>query len=110
MVGYEITPLISDLQGYALIYALIMLFMVLVTGIHFSIVSMREDNPEIQWKGKFLFISFIFYFIGEMDFMSMFFGIEFAVITRLILIIANIFFYIGFIMPEFMKKRLNLEE
>ena len=110
MLGSEVTPFIGKSPDIIILFALILLITVLITGLHFSITSMREKDPEIKWKGKILFISFIFYGIGEMDFMSIFFGLEFAVITRLILIIGNILFYIGFIMPEFVKKRLNLEE
>ena len=111
MIGNEITPFISDAPDIILLYAFILLITVLITGLHFSIRSMRvQDNPEVKWKGRFLFISFILYFFGEMDFMSMFFGIEFAVFTRLILIFSSILFYIGFMMPDFMKKLLNLEE
>ncbi len=111
MLGYEITAFMSDASDIVLIFSFILLFTVLATGLHFSIKSMRVlDNPEVQWKGKFLFISFILYFFGEMDFMSMFLGLEFAVIARLILILSTILFYIGFIMPDFMKKLLNLKD
>ncbi len=111
MLGYEITAFMSDASDIVLLFSLILLITVLVTGLHFSIKSMKVlDNPAVKWKGKFLFICFILYFFGEMDFMSIFLGLEFAVIARIILIISTIFFYIGFMMPDFMKKLLNIKD
>jgi hypothetical protein len=110
ITGKEITPFITESGDVILIWAIIAIITMLITGIHFSVDSIRVDNLEIQWKGKFLLISFMLYVFGEMDFLSMFLGVEFAVLTKLILIIANFLFYIGFIMPDFMKRILSLEK
>lgn len=77
---------------------------ILLTGYLFVKKSMHSDNPEIRLKSKFLLLAFIFYVIGStldtlltLDWitLALFRGFE----------IASAFsFYLGFILPSFVKK------
>ncbi len=91
-VNFGIIPLCFMIFG---------LLSILVTGIIFSRKSMKMDDPNIKWRGRFLLIAFILYTIGAMGDAAI--PVEsplLTVITRLILIISGIAFYFGFFLPK----------
>lgn len=79
----------------------------LITGLLFSIKSIKVDNPEVQLKGKILLIGFIsFSLAAVMD--AVIPDLTFVlVITRLILISSAIEYYIGFFLPKALANRVN---
>jgi hypothetical protein len=104
LIATERGPLDVDYQGFVLLYMMISVLTAIISGIHFSIASMKIDSKEVQWKGRFLLISFIAFGIGA-------FGdaVVTLLIFRVLLLISSLFFYIGFIMPKWMKKILSLK-
>ena len=91
---------------FALIFDIFTLISVLITGLIFSIKSMRVDNSEIQWKGRFLLIAFVFFSIGAfLDAAIPNIGIT-IVIGRILLIISAIAYYLGFFLPDRLAKLL----
>ncbi|TXT60052.1 MAG: conserved membrane protein of unknown function [Promethearchaeota archaeon] len=91
--------------GFTMIYLIINLFTILTLGIYFGKESLKATNPEINLKGKFLIVAFLFYFIGGFLDSSLPLNIVTLSLTRIILILGSFFFYNGFILPEWIKNR-----
>ena len=89
---------------YMLVYLIILLIIILSTGIQFSIESLKSDNPEIKLKGKFLFVAFVSFIFGCFVSVSSSDNIIILVIAKIIIILGAFEFYIGFILPSFIKK------
>ena len=104
-------PVDIDYKGFVLIFLGISIMTSCITGFHFAAKSMKkEEIPEVRWKGKFLLIAFLFFGISaifdaliEMDSLML-------VIIRIILALAMFFFYLGFILPKWIKKLLTIED
>ena len=89
------------------IFLISAIFTALITGLIFSIKSIKVDNPEVQLKGKILLIGFIsFSLAAVMDAVIPDLTII-LVITRLILISSAIEYYIGFFLPKALANRVN---
>lgn len=93
---------------FSQIYFIINLVLFLVTGILFSRKSLQSESKEIRFKGKLLMAAFISFTIGTV--------LDFAIpnpityiIARLILLSSSIEFYIGFLLPERIKRLLIKE-
>jgi len=86
------------------LFSFILIF--IITGIHFSLASLKSKNLEVKLKGKFLLLAFISFTIGASIEVLVHLNSFTVIITRSILISNAIEFYLGFIMPEWMKKSL----
>jgi hypothetical protein len=92
----------TDFVVFFQIFAILTL---VITGIRFSISSLKSERADIKLKGKFLLAAFILFLIGAsmdaaiapMDFITL-------IITRIILISACFCYYIGFLLPERVAK------
>jgi hypothetical protein len=100
--------LIINWSVFSQIYFIINLVLFLVTGILFSRKSLQAESREIRFKGKLLMAAFISFTIGTV--------LDFAIpnpltyiIARLILLSSSIEFYIGFLLPERIKRLLFKE-
>lgn len=110
MIGIKRNPLDIDYKGFILIYMAVSIIVGTSTGIHFSIYSLkRRENPEVRWKGRFLLISFILFAIGAIGDGLIELNPITLITIRVILVISNILYYIGFIMPNWVKNILSLE-
>ena len=106
LLGTYSGPFQVDFTPFLELYLLFNIIIVLVTGLIFSRESIKSDNSEIKLKGKFLLLAFISFIIGALlDTIIPFTAIS-VVITRLILTISSLLFYLGFILPDFVKKAL----
>jgi hypothetical protein len=101
-------PLTIQWSVFSQIYFIINLVLFLVTGILFSKKSLQSESREIRFKGKLLMAAFISFTIGTV--------LDFAIpnpltyiIARLILLSSSIEFYIGFLLPERIKRLLFKE-
>ncbi|MFX1445100.1 MAG: hypothetical protein ACFFHV_16930 [Promethearchaeota archaeon] len=72
-----------------------------------SRTSMKSENTKVRLKGKFLFVAFFLFLAGAISDTIFLRDILTLLITRIILISASIFFYFGFILPNFVKKRFE---
>jgi hypothetical protein len=92
-----------------MILQIVALLITITTGILFSTKSMKSEDLEIKWKSRFLLSGFILFTIGA--------GIDavitltplLLVIVRLILILAAILYYLGFLLPDRIAKILNIK-
>ncbi len=111
MIGKQEKPNDMSYRGFVLIFMVTCVFITLITGIHFSIVSMRvKENPTVMWKGRIILLSFILFAIGGLgDALVQANEIIVIILFRVLLVLSSTFFYIGFIMPKWMKKILSLE-
>ncbi|MFX1477048.1 MAG: hypothetical protein ACFFCI_02845 [Promethearchaeota archaeon] len=109
VIGIKRNPIDIDYRGFILVYLAISLLISTITGNDFSIASLKiKDNPVLVWKGRFLILSFNLFAIGA-------FGDGFITLTpttliifRLFMVLASTFYYIGFILPKWMRKLLKL--
>ena len=92
--------------GYAVFYALISLFLVWIGLIIFLRDVFKSVSPELKLKGIFILGSLIiFSVVVQFDgFVQL--DIPQLIIVRSFVILSSIFAYIGWIMPESLKKFL----
>jgi len=106
-------PVIATLEGdfninwsvFSQIYFIINLLIFLITGILFSRESLKSESREIKFKGKLLLIAFVSFTIGTILDFAVAFTVTY-IIARLILLSSSIEFYIGFLLPERIKRLL----
>ncbi|TFG15993.1 MAG: hypothetical protein EU535_00095 [Promethearchaeota archaeon] len=110
MIGYRRTPLDINYKGYILVYMGVSIIVGTYTGLEFAIVSMKmKDNLVVQWKGRFLLVSFILFAVGAVGDALLELNTIMLIIIKIILMISSLFYYIGFIMPKWMRKLLKIE-
>ncbi len=97
-------PFDSNYHGIAMLFTLFVLASITISLILFIKDSLKSENPEVKLKARFLLIALITFFIGA--FADGFVPITIAsiVIVRILLIIAAFSYYIGWVMPESVKK------
>lgn len=93
---------------FTTIYYLSVTVLILVTGGKFTQECLKTDSNEIKLKGKLLLIAFISFSIGVFI-PYILYNIIALIIARLFLVIASIMFYLGFILPEWLKNKLLKE-
>jgi len=104
-------PMDIDYKGFVLIFLGLSILTACITGIHFAAKSMKkEETPEIRWKGRFLFIGFLFFGISAIFDAIIEMGPILLVLMRIVLDLATFFFYLGFILPGWSKKLLSIKE
>ena len=110
LIGIKRNPIDIDYKGFVLVFLAFSLIISTVTGNDFSIASLKiKDNPEIKWKGRFLILSFNLFAVGAIGDGFLPLNPVTLVIFRTFLMLSSLFYYIGFIMPKWMKKILGLE-
>ena len=77
-----------------------------MVGILIAINSIKSDTPEIKLRGKFLMAAFISWTFGAIADATLPLNFVTLPIIRIILITSAIEFYIGFVLPDWVKKRL----
>lgn len=104
-------PMDIDFKGFVLIFLGLSILTACITGFHFALHSMKKDElPEIRWKGRFLFIAFLLFGISAIFDAIIEMAPILLLIMRILLVIANFLFYLGFILPRWSKKLLSLKE
>lgn len=107
VVGSKAGLFNDELELPFLMYILVVLIIVLITGISFGLDSIKSEKPDIKLKGKFLIAAWVSFFIGALLDAGLFtIGILGLILVRLLLISSAIEFYFGFFLPEPLKKRL----
>jgi hypothetical protein len=82
------------------------LVVLLITGTIFARDSVKSDNQEVSLKGKFLFAAFYTFVIGAILDVFSAYSIFLLIIGRILLIISAFEFYVGFILPNFLKSAI----
>ena len=99
LVGKKINPVDVDFGPIAAIFLIYILIVFLYTGFLFSIKTLKINESEPKLRGKFLLIAFILFLIGAL--LELFISFP---LNRIILLFSALFFYIGFVMPERVKR------
>jgi len=83
-----------------MVFQTILVVIVMVTGLAFSWTSIKHDNPEIKLRGKILGVAFISFLIGALLAI-----VNYAPLGNTIMITSSIEFYLGYILPDWIKDR-----
>ena len=95
-----------EFRGFLRIYLIFSILVVCVLGVLIAINSIKSDTPEIKLRGKFLMAAFISWTFGAIADAIIPLTVITLPIIRIILITSAIEFYIGFVLPDWIKKRL----
>ena len=109
---------IGELEGYfdvtyvriVSIYLIFDMAMILIFTIALALQSLKSDEPEVKWKGKILIPAALCYLLGALFDSSLTLTEITLIITRFILISSSILFYLAYMMPEVIKKRIVKED
>ncbi len=82
----------------------IFIFILLASGVSFARKTMKLDDPDTKLKGKLLLIAFPTFCFGALLDAAVSITAITVIIFRTLLIVSAIFFYGGFILPNWMKK------
>ena len=110
IIGIKESAIDIDYKGLVMGFLAFSLIVSTITGNDFAVASLKEkEQPEIQWKGRFLLISFNLFAIGGIG--DGFFPLTplSLVIFRTFMMLSSTFYYIGFILPKWAKKLLKLD-
>ncbi|MFW9897558.1 MAG: hypothetical protein ACFFD7_17265 [Candidatus Thorarchaeota archaeon] len=113
-----LTPFSADLGIFLIVFLLITMLIILITGLQFSIKSIQSENREVRLKGKLLRGAFIAFSIAaflEKSARSIMLGLVFQnpsdllltvmlAIVRVVLVLSAFAFYGGFLLPRWMKE------
>ena len=99
----------TDVQYYnfVVVYDIFVILTILITGVLFSIKTMKSNDKLVQWKGKLLLIAFISYTIGASLDTLLTLNVYTLVLCRSFEILSSITFYGGYILPKWIKNRLS---
>ena len=102
------SPVDVVLRPIVSIYILFSLCLITATGILISIKSLKTDQPENRLRGYFLLPAFLIFFIGaSLDAIGKF-DLLGIILVRLLIISSAIFFYFGFVLPDYIKRLFKI--
>lgn len=104
VLGEVYSPVDVNYTIIPTLYQIMLLFVFLITGIIFANESLKSEKPEINLKGKLLITALLLFVAGSILEILSGLSIIILIIGRITLIFSAIFFYGGFILPEFMRK------
>jgi len=89
-----------------LVFEIIAILLAVITGCIFASQSMKSSDKRIAWKGRFLLFGFLLFTIGA--FLEVLISLNpiGLILVRLILIASAFNYYLGFLLPKFIEKRL----
>lgn len=108
LIGIKQSAIDIEYRGFALIFLAFSLLVSTITGNDFSIHSIKSEEKEIKWKGRFLIVSFNFFAIGAIGDGFLELNPFTLIFFRVFMLLSSTFYYIGFILPKWMKKLLKL--
>ncbi len=85
---------------FGLVFQLFAIISVMVTGVIFSLRTMKVDIKAIQWRGRFMLIAFLSFTIGALFDSAIPMSPITIVLIRLLLISSAIEYYLGFFFPD----------
>ncbi len=105
-IGRLNPPVDASYKSFVMIFLLLFLSIVVVTGFLFANLSLKSKDPEVKLKGKLLVIAYITFSVGALLDSSIPLNEVLIIITRIILILSATCWYGGFLLPKWMKKYL----
>lgn len=106
LIGELNGPVDVNYKSFIMVFLIIFLLIVVITGFLFANLSLKSEDPEVKLKGKLLIIAYITFSVGALLDAFVFFSEAIIIIIRLILIVSAICWYGGFLLPKWMKKYL----
>ena len=82
----------------------------MITGILISKESFGSEYREVRVKGKLLLIGFLCYFLGAIFDAGATISTTVLILSRTILSLGAVMFYLGFLLPNKIKELFNLNE
>ena len=104
LIGNSLGPFQYEFSLFIEIYLVTVILIVLITGVLFGLESMKSSERRIKLKGKFIIAAFILFSLGAIIDSSVPLTEITVVITRIILILSSISFYIAFMFQKFIEK------
>lgn len=95
---------------FNLVFQVFAVLSIIVTGFLFAKKSIKSDDSQIRWKGRFLVIAIISYVGASIIDIFSVGNVFLQVILRIILISSAIEYYFGFFLPKWLTKILIKEE
>jgi hypothetical protein len=110
LIGYKITSEILVRTPLSLIFAIATALIIFITGVLFSINSIRSSDKETKLRGYFLLFAFtLITFCAGFDSFS-WETISIVIIIRSLLTLSSILFYFGFFFPIRFSKNFLIKE
>jgi phosphoglycerol transferase MdoB-like AlkP superfamily enzyme len=106
LVGTQVATFNTISKPYIIVFQLFAILTAFITGVVFSIKSMKVDEKEIKWKGRILLTAFISFLIGCLCDALLALSEVPLVIVRLILISSSIEYYLAWFLPDRLKEWL----
>ncbi|TFG15960.1 MAG: hypothetical protein EU531_07805 [Promethearchaeota archaeon] len=105
LIGDQKSWFVVEWAIWIQIYLLASITLFLITGFLFAGRSLKSPNKDLKLKGKFLIVAFLCFTVAAViDVVGAETPNELAIfLARTFLIVSSICFYIGFIMPRFIK-------
>ncbi len=103
-VGIHLAPFYASFGTFVIIYFVASMALFLITGISFALFYLKSTSRENRLKGYFLLVAFVLFIVGV--FIDLIFQPVTPlslVVARVVLIIAGFEFFIGFVMPHWIK-------
>lgn len=96
-----------EYKAFNLLYLMLVVGTILITGMLFSQKSLKSKSPEIKFKGIFLLLAPLVWGIGAIFDSAIPLNLYTLPITRILLAFSAFFYYLGFIFPSGIKKYLS---
>jgi hypothetical protein len=104
LIGTLNTPVDASFSFLIIIFLVIFILIIVISGLFFARLSLKSDDPEVKLKGKLLMFAYIAFFVGALLDSSIRLNELGVILVRLILVASAIFWYGGFLLPNWMKK------
>lgn len=106
LIGDQKSLFVVEWAIWIQIYLLLSIALFLITGFLFARQSLKSQQKDLKLKGRFLIVAFVLFTIAAViDVIGAETPTEITIfLARTFLIASSICFYIGFIMPHFIKK------
>jgi len=76
----------------------------IITGALFALQSFKSIDAKIRWKGRFILLAVLVFIAGALADTFSFGNVIIQTFARFILIIASIFYYLGFFLPDWVAS------
>ena len=106
LIGELNGPVDVNYRSFIMIFLVIFLLIVVITGFLFANLSLKSKDKEVKLKGIFLIVAYVTFAIGALLDATIPFSEPTIIIVRLILILSAFCWYGGFLLPKWMKKFL----
>ncbi|TFG11375.1 MAG: hypothetical protein EU531_11625 [Promethearchaeota archaeon] len=108
LIGIKQSAIDIEYKGFALIFLAFSLLVSTITGNEFALNSLKNEEKLIKWKGRFLILSFNFFAIGAIGDGFLPLNPITLIIFRVFMVLSSTFYYLGFILPKWMRNLLKI--